>query len=579
MKILFPFLALYKHHWIRISASMFLAIMTILASIGLLSLSGWFLAASSLAGLFGIMVFNYLLPAAGVRGAAIIRTASRYAERLVSHDTTFRILSLLRVVSFNRLFPLSPAVITRYKQADLLNRFVADIDVLDHLYLRLLSPLLTALFVIIIVTIGLTFICYDIAIMLAMIMLTLLIVMPWLFYKLGKPIGIQMTQLRSQYRSDLTTWLTGHAELTIFNAEARFRYQLDKTEQVLIQQQKKNATLTGISQAIMTLISGITFILVLWIAGNGINGNPPDAFIALVVFTTISSFEALMPLGNAFQHLGQVISSANRVHDLINQVPAVIFPKPNNITQLLAAKTTVAIQLSKVNFVYPEQPLPVLQAVSLSIKTGQHVALLGKTGCGKSTLLQLITRAWDIQQGSLLLNERPIIDYDEATLRQLVCVIGQRTYIFSATLRDNLRLGNEDANDSQLIDVLKKTELLYLLDGNGLDNWLGEGGRLLSGGESRRIAIARALLHPAPIILMDEPTEGLDAVTERHILSLLRQQLQHKTVLVITHRLIGLDKMDTIFVMDGGTIIEQGDHYTLLKQQGRYYDFHQHIRQ
>lgn len=578
MKILFPFLALYKHHWLRISLSMFLAIIALLASIGLLTLSGWFLAASALAGLFSLALFNYMLPAAGVRGAAIIRTASRYAERLVSHDTTFRILSLLRVKSFTRLFPLSPAVIIRYKQADLLNRFVADIEILDHLYLRLLSPLLSALIVIAVVTLGLSFISSKIAILLAIIMLAILLIFPWLFYALGNPIGKQITLLRSQYRSHLTSWLSGHAELTIFNAESRFYDRLNKTEQLLIKEQKQNASLVGISQALITLLSGITFILILWFAADGFNGNPPDALFALIVFATISSFEALVPIGNAFQHLGQVMSSANRVKEILDQKPEVIFPKQNKMAMDTTANTTIVLQLTNIHFTYPGQPLPALHSISFTLKKGQHVALLGKTGCGKSTLLQLITRAWDPQQGEILLNENPIMDYDEMTLRHTICVVSQRTYIFSATLRHNLLIGNEYASDNQLIDVLEKTGLSHLLDGKGLDNWIGEGGRLLSGGENRRIAIARAILHTAPIILMDEPTEGLDVTTERQILTLLRQQFQQKTVLTITHRLSGLDKMDNIIVMDGGTIIEQGNHHSLLQLKGRYYDFHQHIK-
>lgn len=155
MRVLLPFLALYRRHWIRMSLGMLLAIVTLLASIGLLTLSGWFLAASALAGLAGLVTFNYMLPAAGVRGAAIIRTAGRYAERLVSHDATFRVLSHLRVFTFSRLIPLSPGGLARFRQAELLNRLVADVDTLDHLYLRVISPLLSAVVIIAVVVCGL----------------------------------------------------------------------------------------------------------------------------------------------------------------------------------------------------------------------------------------------------------------------------------------------------------------------------------------------------------------------------------------------------------------------------------------
>ncbi len=208
--------------------------------------------------------------------------------------------------------------------------------------------------------------------------------------------------------------------------------------------------------------------------------------------------------------------------------------------------------------------------------SGEHIALLGKTGCGKSTLLQLLTRAWDASHGKIQLNQKSISDYDEATLRSMMSIVPQRIHVFSHTLRENLLLAKPDANDDELITVLKQVGLGNLLDTDEkLNCWVGEGGRQLSGGEQRRLGIARALLHDAPLMLLDEPTEGLDADTEQQILSLLRHSCQNKTLITVTHRLTGLHHMDRICVMDGGRIIEQGKHDVLLAQQGRYYQFYQ----
>ncbi|HAJ4384095.1 TPA: ATP-binding cassette domain-containing protein, partial [Escherichia coli] len=206
---------------------------------------------------------------------------------------------------------------------------------------------------------------------------------------------------------------------------------------------------------------------------------------------------------------------------------------------------------------------------------GEHIAILGRTGCGKSTLLQLLTRAWDPQQGEILLNGRPIATLNEATLRKTISVVPQRVHLFSATLRDNLLLAAPDASDEQLADTLRRVGLEKLLDDAGLNSWLGEGGRQLSGGELRRLAIARALLHDAPLMLLDEPTEGLDATTESQMLELLAEVMSEKTLLMVTHRLRGLARFDQIIVMDNGQIIEQGNHADLLAQQGRYYQFKQ----
>ena len=221
MRALLPYLALYKRHKWMLLLGVVLAIVTLLASIGLLTLSGWFLSASAVVGVAGIYSFNYMLPAAGVRGAAIIRTAGRYFERLVSHDATFRVLQHLRVFTFSKLLPLSPAGLARFRQGELLNRVVADVDTLDHLYLRVISPLVGALVVIVVVTCGLSLLDVPLALTLGGIMLATLLVMPPLFYRAGKPAGESMTQLRGQYRQQLTAWLQGQAELMVFNASDR----------------------------------------------------------------------------------------------------------------------------------------------------------------------------------------------------------------------------------------------------------------------------------------------------------------------------------------------------------------------
>lgn len=573
MRVLLPFLALYRRHTFLISLGIILAIITLLASIGLLALSGWFLAASALAGLAGLFTFNYMLPAAGVRGAAIFRTAGRYAERVVSHDATFRVLAHLRVFTFQKILPLSPGGIARFRQAELLNRLVADVDTLDHLYLRVISPLVSAAVVIAVVTASLSLLDTGLALTLGAILLLLLLLIPPVFYRAGKPIGAELTALRGQYRTDLAAWLQGQAELVVFGAAESFRAVLNATEQRWQQRQWQQTSLGGLAQALLILASGLTVTLLLWLAAAGIGGNTqPGALIALFVFAGLAAFEAMMPIAGAFQHLGQVVASATRVKQIIDRQPEVCFP-----AQGANAAATAALSLRQVDFTYPGQPQPVLRNITLDVAPGEHIALLGRTGCGKSTLLQLLTRAWDIDSGSISLNGQPLASYSESTLRAMTTVVNQRVHVFSSTLRENLQLAAPGATDAQFNAVLRQVGLDKLLENEGLNAWLGEGGRQLSGGEQRRLGIARALLHPAPLLLLDEPTEGLDAETERQILQLLRQHCQGKTLILITHRLYGLDHFDRICVMDGGKIIEQGDHAALLRQQGRYAQFHQRV--
>ena len=573
MRALLPYLALYKRHKWLLTLGVVLAIVTLLASIGLLTLSGWFLSASAVVGVAGIYSFNYMLPAAGVRGAAIIRTAGRYFERLVSHDATFRVLQHLRVATFSKLLPLSPAGLARFRQGELLNRIVADVDTLDHLYLRVISPLVGALVVILVVTIGLSILDVTLALTLGGIMLATLLLLPPLFYRAGKPTGEQITQLRGQYRQQLTSWLQGQAELMLFNASDRYRKQMEKTEQRWQEAQRRQAELTALSQALMLLIGGIAVIAMLWMASEGVGGNSqPGALIALFVFCALAAFEALAPVTGAFQHLGQVIASARRITQITEQQPEVTFSQ-----QAPQSYSQVALTLNGVTFSYPQQSAPALKDISLQVAAGEHIAILGRTGCGKSTLLQLLTRAWDPANGQIQLNGQPLSELSETTLRQAMSVVPQRVHLFSATLRDNLLLAAPQASDARLADILERVGLEKLLEDSGLNSWLGEGGRQLSGGELRRLAIARALLHDAPLMLLDEPTEGLDATTESQILDLLSEVMRDKTVLMVTHRLRGLARFNQIIVMDNGQIIEQGSHAELLAKQGRYYQFKQRL--
>lgn len=564
---IFPFIKLYKHYSFKIILGILLAIFTLLASIFLLSLSGWFLAASALAGFAGLYAFNYMLPAAGVRGGAIIRTASRYAERLVSHDATFRILTSLRLFTFQRIFPLSIRQLSLYRQADLLNRFINDIDTLDHLYLRLISPIISALFIICITFIVTAYFSLKLAFLLSTILLLTLLILPLLFYFLGKKSGYSVTIQRMQYRQQLTHLLQANAELTLFGAAHAYREKLDNLESVWFTSQKKQMNLVGLSVALLLFIAGMTAILIVWLAAD-IDFNFPygKAIIALFLFLSLSVFESLAMVPNAFLFLGQVIASAQRVSQLLDQKPDMTFGSVENFGDAVFSY----LSLEHITFCYPQQLQPALNNISLQLQAGQHIAILGKTGCGKSTLLSIISRMWQIKSGQITINHLPLEQLSEQALRNTITVVPQRSYIFSATLRQNLLLANEAATDAQLVALLQQVELNYLLENDGLDQWLGEGGRMLSGGELRRISIARALLKQAAIILLDEPTEGLDNQTEKRIVDLIHHVCQNATLIYVSHRLYGIERFDQIYVMNNGQFVEQGTHHQLLTKNGYY---------
>ncbi|MDE3997528.1 cysteine/glutathione ABC transporter ATP-binding protein/permease CydC [Glaesserella parasuis] len=546
MRSLFPFLALYKTHFGRLTLGIILAITSLTASIGLLSLSGWFLAASALVG--SSLLFNFFYPSSGVRGLAIGRTISRYFERLVTHDATFRVLANLRIAVFSKLIPLSPAGLNRYRHSELLNRLVADVDTLDTLYLNLLSPFISAIMVILFMGIGLSFVSPLLAWVICGSLVVLLLIFPTLFYHLGRKLGKIAIQSRATYRSQFIEWIQLNGEFLLFGVLSKATDRLKQTEQQWLKAQSHESQLGGLSNALLMFINGILVTAVIYLSATAINvpqADNPEALIALVVFCVLASLEILMPIGMAFLHLGQVIEAAERISEITAQQPTVQFNGTAQWKQTEANQPLISF--NQVSFSYSPEHEQVLNHISFEIKKGERIAILGKTGSGKSTIFQLLIRNYDATSGEILLNGCNIKDYPEKTLRQQIAVLSQRVHIFSNTLRENLRFGNPQATDEALSEALAKVNLSYLLEEQGLDLWLGEGGRPLSGGEQRRLGLARLLLSSADILLLDEATEGLDRDTEQQILKQILSHTQGKTLLMITHRLNGVEQFDRVY--------------------------------
>lgn len=569
MRALLPFLRLFKFAKLPLFLGLVLMITGLASSIGLLTTSGWFLAATAIAGLGTL--FNFFYPSASVRGLAIGRTLFRYFEKLVTHDATFRILAKLRVQVFEKIIPLSPGVLNRYRNSDLLNRLVSDVDTLDSLYLRLIAPFITAIFVILAMCIGLSFVNAPLALGLGLSLLLLVFVIPTVFYQLGKKFGDKLVHSRALYRTQFLEFIQAQAELLLFNAEDKLKDNMAKTEANWQADQQKEANLSGFSTALSLFLNGLIIAAMLWFSSQAEFGNDEYrmAFIALFTFAALASFEILMPLGSAFLHIGQVIASAERVTDIIEQQPLVTFNGKAEFDQ----NATTLIEAKDLSFTYPERQNRALENLNLTIQKGKKVAILGKTGSGKSTLLQLLVRNYDANQGQLFLAGKPIADYAEDTLRSQFCFLTQRVHVFSDTLRQNLQFASAvNISDEKMIEVLNQVGLGKLLEKEqGLDIWLGDGGRPLSGGEQRRLGLARILLNDAPILLLDEPTEGLDRETERQILRLILAHAENKTLIMVTHRLTAIEQFDELCVIDEAKLIEKGTYAELLQLEKGFF--------
>lgn len=551
MKALWPYLRQMRPHlsWVLLGA--LLGLVTLIASIGLLSLSGWFITATALAGLSaaGARNFNFFTPGAGVRGFAILRTLGRYGERVVSHEATFRLITRLRTWFYRHLEPLGPARLSQLGSAQVLNRLIADIGALDNLYLRVLAPTLIALAVLLLVTLFLSIFHPEVALIAAVGLLVAGFLIPWFGYRLGRKPGAAQPQALSELRVSLVALVQGMAELRIYGGVGRIQAQLREREARLLDTQLRMGMISALTGSLMTLASGLTLVLAALPAVLAVrDGTLQPAQLALVLFCVLAAFEAVMPLPLAYQYLGKTGAAAQRLNEVVEARPAISFPPTGPVPAQPGA-----IRLLDVTFGYTPGE-PVLEGVSFEVRPGERLALAGHSGSGKTSLINLLVRFWDADAGLIELGGRPIDSYDEATLRAQLSVMDQPVHLFAGTVRDNLKLAGE-ISDARMRELLAALQLLEALGEAGLDYQIGEAGARLSGGQRKRLALARALLRPAPILLLDEPTEGLDQETATAVLDLLAEINPGQTQLLISHHPQVLARYSRVLRLDRGRLV------------------------
>ena len=542
-------------------------LIAVAAAIGLLSLAGWFLTATALAGLApaSAVAFNFFFPSIGVRLFAFIRTGVRYAERLVTHDTTFRILAGLRVWFYRHLEPLAPAGLAHYHSGDVLNRLVEDIDTLDNLYLRVLSPTVVALTIATILLVFLGWFDIGMATWGILFLLIAGFVVPATSAARGAAAGREMGRDSARLRTLIIEGFQGLGELLVFGAHQRHMENIRRTNTAMMSHQKTMSHVSALSEAATILLTGaaVTTILYIGIARVS-NGSLTGASLALVTLAVLAAFEAVHPLPRAYQYLGRIQESCRRLKEVVETEPAIRFPDQSKVMP-----PGFDITFEDVSFRYPDHTQKALEAIQLYIPAGHRLAILGETGSGKSTLLNLLVRFWDPSEGRILMGGKDMCSLSETDLRRYVNAVSQRSHLFGATIRENLLLANPDATEAQLRMALELACLLSFVDAlpEGMDTWVGESGRLLSGGQARRLAMARCFLKDGPIWILDEPTEGLDQSTGKKLLSNIFEKTKGKTLLLITHRMVDLHQMDLIVILKGGRIISQGSPEVLLTSE------------
>ncbi|MFH7320691.1 thiol reductant ABC exporter subunit CydC [Desulfurivibrio sp. D14AmB] len=517
------------------------ALLTLLANAALLSLAAWFLAGMALAGISGTP-YNYHLPAAGIRTLAIIRTLGRYAERYFSHAATFRLLGSLRVWFFRRLEPLAPAGLGHLHSGDLFSRLKADIDHLDEFYLRFLLPLVTA-------TAGLSLIFAfvyhfspPLALYLALLWSLTGIALPLVLLQLGYQDGVNQVHSLSRMRSITIDLLRALEELVIFGQNAKLRRELARESRRQAAIQTGFVRLAALAEAAMTLgiglamAGGLLLLIPLVERGSLAGANLP-----MLAILTLISFEGVQQLPVALKAWGRIRTSAQRLFSLIDQAPPLPDPPPG-----AAPPREWSLEFCRVTFTYPGRARPVVENLDFRVAAGEKLGIIGPTGSGKSSLVNLLLKFYPLNGGEILIGGEPISRYPAEQVRSWLGVISQETYLFNASIRENLLLADPDADEELLHRALASARLEEFVRGlpAGLDTQVGQAGLKLSGGQARRLALARTILKKAPLLILDEPTEGLDAATEQALWQTLAPVMAQRTVILISHRPAGLEYMD-----------------------------------
>jgi ATP-binding cassette subfamily C protein CydC len=545
MRLALRLAALLLPSWRVAALGIFLSLLALAANLSLLALSSWFITSMALAGTVGAFM-DYATPAAAIRALALARAGGRYAERLVNHDTTLRILSTIRVWFFRRIEPLAPARLQAHRSGDLLGRIRADVDTLDDFYVRGVVPSLVAVLALGMIVPFLARFDPRIAVIDVAALATGGVLVPLLLRRFSRNPGSERVALSSELRASVVEHAQGMAELIALEAVSFREHSMEQASRQLESRERRLGTLQAAGDAGLIAASSLAaWAAALVLAPCAADGSLPGAELAMVTVLVIATFEAVMALPPVIQRAGELAAAARRLFDLIDTEPAVKEPQAPSAAAGVEPGKPVGLAIHDLSFRYDADGPWVIDRLSMAMQPGSRLGISGPSGVGKSTLVNLFLRFWDFERGSITLTGTgapvDLRSLRSDAARRLFSVVPQSPFFFHASIRENLALalpeGSENDEESlrSAIETAHLSRLVATLP-DGLETTVGERGHELSAGEARRLAVARALLKDAPIYVLDEPTEGLDEATADSLMAALDVRLRGKSVIVISHR-------------------------------------------
>jgi ATP-binding cassette, subfamily C, bacterial CydC len=523
----------------RVALSVGLGTATVLCGAGLMATAGYLISRAA----EEPAVLSLTVAIVCVRFFGLTRPVARYFERLVSHDLALRVLAGVRVRTYERIEPLAPANLESYRRGDLLARMVADIDSLQNLHLRGTLPRLVALCSGVVSIAVAAALLPAAAAVLAAGLIAGGIGVPFLVGSLRRRVDVRAAAARGELTAELVETARGASELAVYGREQERLASLAAADGSLVRVARRAALADGAADGLGLLVTGATVAGVLAVSVSAhAAGHLDGVLIALLALLALASFEAVQPLAQAARELAVTLAGGERILELTEREPPIADP---------AAPTP-----------FPKEPFVitledvharVLDGVSLRLEPGRRIALVGPSGAGKTTVADLLVRFIDPSAGRVTLDGRDLRAYRQEDVHRAIAVAGQDSHVFSTTIRANVHLARPDATDEEIEDALRRARILDWVQGlpDGWDTLVGEEGRELSGGQGQRLVVARALLADARVLVLDEPTAHLDVPTAERLIDDVLDSAADRTVLLITHRPEGLERMDEVIRLPG----------------------------
>ena len=530
----------------RVALTVLLGALTISFGVGLMATAGYLISRAA----EQPSVLALTTAIVGVRFFGLARPATRYLERLSSHDLALRALGRARARVYERIEPLSPTQLADGRRGDLLSRFVADVDSLQNLYLRGLGPPLVALLAGSLAVAAAAVFSPASALVLAAGLLLAAIVPSAVSVLVAARSSARQAPARGELTAELVETLAGSAELVAYGRERDRLHSLRAADRRLVRSARRAALADGAAEWLRLLLVGATVVGVLAVATSARDHGALDpVLIAMLALLALASFEAVQPLPEAARELGATVGAGRRILELTDREPSVVDPP----LPLPAPEAPFTVALENVRVRYAPDEEPVLDGVDLRLEPGRRVVLLGRSGAGKTTVANLLLRFVDPEQGRVTLAGADLRDYRQEDVRRVIAVAGQDAHLFSATIRENVMLARPEATEAELEAALRSARIWDWVEAlpDRLETLVGEEGRELSGGQRQRIVLARALLADAPVLVLDEPTAHLDAETAESLVEDVFRAAGRRSVLLITHRPEGLDLADELVALAG----------------------------